>query len=131
MTGEDLGSMRGRLACRRLACGLRRILLRSRMPPHRSSVFDLRPRILRRTSGCDPTAAEAVMVPRVRTFLLILCLLMAGASAAMPSESSRRPYLALGDSVVFRLYHPSRVRICESYELHRIPGLRRARLAAE
>lgn len=41
------------------------------------------------------------MVPRVRTFLLILCLLMAGASAAMPSESSPRPYLALGDSVVF------------------------------
>jgi len=41
------------------------------------------------------------MVPRVRTFLLILCLLMTGASAAMPSESSPRPYLALGDSVVF------------------------------
>lgn len=41
------------------------------------------------------------MVPRVRTFLLILCLLVAGASAAMPSESSPRPYLALGDSVVF------------------------------
>ena len=41
------------------------------------------------------------MVPRVRTFLLILCLLMAGASAAMPSESSPRPYLALGDSVAF------------------------------
>jgi lysophospholipase L1-like esterase len=41
------------------------------------------------------------MVPRVRTFLLILCLLVTGASAAMPSESSPRPYLALGDSVVF------------------------------
>ena len=41
------------------------------------------------------------MVPRVRTFLLILCLLVVGVSAAMPSESSPRPYLALGDSVVF------------------------------
>lgn len=41
------------------------------------------------------------MVPRVRTFLLILCLLVTGASAALPSESSPRPYLALGDSVVF------------------------------
>ena len=41
------------------------------------------------------------MVPRVRTFLLILCLLVTGASAAMPSEPSPRPYLALGDSVVF------------------------------
>jgi lysophospholipase L1-like esterase len=41
------------------------------------------------------------MVPRVRTFLLILCLLVTGASAALPSESSPCPYLALGDSVVF------------------------------
>lgn len=41
------------------------------------------------------------MVPHVRTLLLILCLLVAGASAAMTSESSPRPYLALGDSVVF------------------------------
>jgi hypothetical protein len=41
------------------------------------------------------------MVPRVRTFLLILCLLVTGASAAMSSESSPRPYLALGDSVAF------------------------------
>jgi lysophospholipase L1-like esterase len=41
------------------------------------------------------------MIPRVRTFLLSLCLLVVGASAAMPSESSPRPYLALGDSVVF------------------------------
>jgi lysophospholipase L1-like esterase len=41
------------------------------------------------------------MVPRIRTLLLILCLLVASASAAMPSESSPRPYLALGDSVAF------------------------------
>jgi lysophospholipase L1-like esterase len=40
------------------------------------------------------------MAPRFRTFLLLLCLLFV-AAAAMPSESSPRPYLALGDSVVF------------------------------
>ena len=69
------------------------------------------------------------MVPRVRTFLLILCLLVTGASAAMPSESSPRPYLRRQWGV--RLHHPSGIRICESHELHRIPGLRRARLDAE
>ena len=41
------------------------------------------------------------MVPRVRTNLLVLCLMAALATAAMPSESSPLPYLALGDSVVF------------------------------
>ena len=41
------------------------------------------------------------MVCRLRTFLLVVCLLVAVATAAMPSESSPRPYLALGDSVVF------------------------------
>lgn len=41
------------------------------------------------------------MVPRVRTVLFVLCLVLAAAGAAMPSESSPRPYLALGDSVVF------------------------------
>lgn len=41
------------------------------------------------------------MVRRLRTFLLVLCLVVVAASAAMPSESSPRPYLALGDSVVF------------------------------
>ena len=41
------------------------------------------------------------MVPRVRTILLLLCLVFVAAGAAMPSESSPRPYLALGDSVVF------------------------------
>jgi lysophospholipase L1-like esterase len=41
------------------------------------------------------------MVRRFRTFLLVVCLLVVAASAAMPSESSPRPYLALGDSVVF------------------------------
>jgi lysophospholipase L1-like esterase len=41
------------------------------------------------------------MVPRVRTLLLVSGLVIAAASAAMPSESSPRPYLALGDSVAF------------------------------
>ena len=41
------------------------------------------------------------MVRGLRTFLLVMCLLVVAASAAMPSESSPRPYLALGDSVVF------------------------------
>ena len=41
------------------------------------------------------------MVRRIRTSLLIVCLVVVAASAAMPSESSPRPYLALGDSVVF------------------------------
>lgn len=41
------------------------------------------------------------MVCRLRTFLLVVCLVVIAASAAMPSESSPRPYLALGDSVVF------------------------------
>lgn len=41
------------------------------------------------------------MIPRVRTLLLVLCLVATAASAAMPSEASPRPYLALGDSVVF------------------------------
>jgi lysophospholipase L1-like esterase len=41
------------------------------------------------------------MVCRLRTFLLVVCPLVVAASAAMPSESSSRPYLALGDSVVF------------------------------
>jgi len=41
------------------------------------------------------------MVRRFRTVLLVVCLLVVAASAAMPRESSSRPYLALGDSVVF------------------------------
>jgi lysophospholipase L1-like esterase len=41
------------------------------------------------------------MVPRARTLSLVLCLVVLAASAAMPSESAPRPYLALGDSVVF------------------------------
>ena len=41
------------------------------------------------------------MVPRIRTVVLVLCLIFVAAGAAMPSESSARPYLALGDSVVF------------------------------
>jgi lysophospholipase L1-like esterase len=47
---------------------------------------------------CD---LEAAMVRGSRTFLLVVCLVMVAASAAMPSESNPRPYLALGDSVVF------------------------------
>jgi len=38
---------------------------------------------------------------RVRTLLLLVILVVVSASAAMPSESSPQPYLALGDSVVF------------------------------
>ena len=41
------------------------------------------------------------MFLRVRTLLLLVTLVVASASAAMPSESSPQPYLALGDSVVF------------------------------
>jgi len=41
------------------------------------------------------------MVPRIRTVVLLLCLFFVAATAAMPSESSSRAYLALGDSVVF------------------------------
>lgn len=41
------------------------------------------------------------MVRLLRTFLLVVCLVVVAATAAMPSESSPRPYLALGDSVVF------------------------------
>jgi lysophospholipase L1-like esterase len=41
------------------------------------------------------------MVRRSRTFLAVVCLVVVAASAAMPSEPSPRPYLALGDSVVF------------------------------
>jgi len=41
------------------------------------------------------------MILRVSNILFVLCLIVAAATAAMPSESSRRPYLALGDSVVF------------------------------
>jgi len=41
------------------------------------------------------------MVRRLRTLLLVVSLVVAAASAAMPSEASPRPYLALGDSVVF------------------------------
>jgi lysophospholipase L1-like esterase len=41
------------------------------------------------------------MVPRIRTLLLVLCLVVVAASAALASESAPRPYLALGDSVVF------------------------------
>lgn len=41
------------------------------------------------------------MIRRIRTFLLIVCLVVVAASAAMPSEPAPRPYLALGDSVVF------------------------------
>jgi lysophospholipase L1-like esterase len=41
------------------------------------------------------------MVPHVRTLLLVSALVIAAASAAMPSEASPRPYLALGDSVTF------------------------------
>jgi lysophospholipase L1-like esterase len=41
------------------------------------------------------------MVRRSRTFLTVVCLVVVAASAAMPSEPSPRPYLALGDSVVF------------------------------
>jgi lysophospholipase L1-like esterase len=41
------------------------------------------------------------MVPRVRTLLLVSGLVIAAVSAALPSESSPRPYLALGDSVAF------------------------------
>lgn len=41
------------------------------------------------------------MVPRVRTVVFVLCLICLAVGAAMPSESSPRPYLALGDSVVF------------------------------
>src|ERR1700752_955621 len=38
---------------------------------------------------------------RIRTFLLAVSVVVVAASAAMPSEPSPRPYLALGDSVVF------------------------------
>ena len=41
------------------------------------------------------------MVRRIRTFLLLVCVIVMAASTAMPSEPSWRPYLALGDSVVF------------------------------
>jgi lysophospholipase L1-like esterase len=41
------------------------------------------------------------MVRRFRTSWLVVCLLVVASSAAMPSEASPRPYLALGDSVVF------------------------------
>jgi lysophospholipase L1-like esterase len=41
------------------------------------------------------------MVPRVRAVLSALCLLFLAAVAALPDDSFRRPYLALGDSVVF------------------------------
>jgi len=41
------------------------------------------------------------MVVRMRTVLSILCLVLVAAGAAMPGDSSSRPYLALGDSVVF------------------------------
>jgi lysophospholipase L1-like esterase len=41
------------------------------------------------------------MIPRVRTLALVVCLVVAASSAAMPSEPSPRPYLALGDSVAF------------------------------
>jgi lysophospholipase L1-like esterase len=41
------------------------------------------------------------MVPSVRTVVFALCLVLVTASAAMSSDSSRRAYLALGDSVVF------------------------------
>ena len=41
------------------------------------------------------------MVRRFRSFLAVVCLVVVAASAAMPSEPSPRPYLALGDSVVF------------------------------
>jgi lysophospholipase L1-like esterase len=44
---------------------------------------------------------EAAMVRRIRTFLLVVSVVVVAASAAMPSEPSPRPYLALGDSVVF------------------------------
>ena len=41
------------------------------------------------------------MFPRVHSLLLVVVLVVVSASAAMPSESSPQPYLALGDSVVF------------------------------
>jgi lysophospholipase L1-like esterase len=41
------------------------------------------------------------MIPPARNILFVLCLIAAAATAAMPSESSQRSYLALGDSVVF------------------------------
>ena len=41
------------------------------------------------------------MVRRSRTFLLVVSVIVIAASAAMPSEPSPRPYLALGDSVTF------------------------------
>lgn len=41
------------------------------------------------------------MVRRFRSFLAVVCLVVVAASAAMPSEPFPRPYLALGDSVVF------------------------------
>lgn len=41
------------------------------------------------------------MVPSVRTVVLVLCLLFVAVGAAMPTKSPARPYLALGDSVVF------------------------------
>jgi lysophospholipase L1-like esterase len=41
------------------------------------------------------------MVRYSRTFLLVVSVIVIAASAAMPSEPSPRPYLALGDSVVF------------------------------
>jgi lysophospholipase L1-like esterase len=41
------------------------------------------------------------MVRRIRAFLLVVSVVVIAASAAMPSEPSPRPYLALGDSVVF------------------------------
>jgi lysophospholipase L1-like esterase len=44
---------------------------------------------------------EAVMVRSFRTSLLLVCLVVVMASTAMPSEPSPRPFLALGDSVVF------------------------------
>ena len=41
------------------------------------------------------------MFLRIRTLLLVIVSVVMSASAAMPSESSPQPYLALGDSVVF------------------------------
>ena len=41
------------------------------------------------------------MIRRIRTFPLVVCLVVVAATAAMPSEPAPRPYLALGDSVVF------------------------------
>ena len=64
------------------------------------------------------------MVPRIRTLLRVLCLVVVAASAALPSESAPRPYLALGDSVVFGFINHAGYEYGNPRQLHRVPRLR-------